>query len=82
MRSIGGAMPDDKVLSCECGYEVTATDEADLVEEIRRHALDAHGIAFSVEDALLVVFRSELESSEVSTERGVHESRTPKGGLS
>ena len=75
-------MPDDKVLSCECGYEVTATDEAKLVEEIRRHARDAHGIAFSVEDALLVVFRLELESSQVSTERGVRGSRTPKGGSS
>lgn len=75
-------MPDDKVLSCECGYEVTATDEAELIEEIRRHARDAHGIAFSVEDALLVVFRSELELSQVSTERGVRGSRTPKGGMS
>jgi predicted small metal-binding protein len=75
-------MPDDKVLSCECGYEVTATDEAELVEEIRRHARDAHGIAFSVEDALLVVLRSELEPSRVSTERSVRGSRAPKGGSS
>ncbi len=75
-------MPHDKVLSCDCGYQVTATDEAELVEEIRRHARDAHGIAFSVEDALLVVFRSELQPSEGSTERGVRESRTPRGGLS
>jgi predicted small metal-binding protein len=72
-------MSDDKVLSCECGYEVTATDEAELVEGIRRHARDAHGIAFSVEDALLVVLRSELEASRVSTERGL---RAPKGGSS
>ena len=75
-------MPDDKVLSCECGYEVTATDEAELVEEIRWHARDAHGIAFSVEDALLVVLRSELEPSRVSTESGVRGSRVPKGGSS
>jgi predicted small metal-binding protein len=75
-------MPDYKVLSCECGYEVTATDEAELVEEIRRHARDAHGIAFSVEDALLVVLRSELEPSWMSTERGVRRSRAPKGGSS
>jgi predicted small metal-binding protein len=74
-------MPEDKVLSCECGYEVTATDEAELVEEIRRHARDAHGIAFSVEDALLVVLRSELEPSRVSTE-SVRGSRAPKGGSS
>jgi predicted small metal-binding protein len=75
-------MPDDKVLSCECGYEVTATDEAELVEEIRRHARDAHGIAFSVEDALLVVLRSELEPSRLSNDRGVRDSRAPKGGSS
>jgi predicted small metal-binding protein len=75
-------MPDDKGLSCECGYEVTATDEAELVEEIRRHARDAHGIAFSVEDALLVVLRSELEPSRISTEGGARGSRAPKGGKS
>ena len=75
-------MPDDKVLRCECGYEVTATDEAELVEEIRRHARVAHGIAFSVEDALLVVLRSELEPSRVSMDSGVRGSRAPKGGLS
>jgi predicted small metal-binding protein len=72
-------MPDDKALRCECGYEVTATDEEELVAVIRRHARDAHGIAFSVEDALLVVRRSELES-RVSTERSVRGSRAPKGG--
>ena len=62
-------MPDDTDLSCDCGYEVTATDEAKLIAEIRRHARDAHGIAFSIEDALLVVLRSELESFSTSTHR-------------
>jgi predicted small metal-binding protein len=38
-----------KALRCECGYEVRASDEDDFVEEIRRHASEAHGIAFSVE---------------------------------
>lgn len=75
-------MPDDKVLSCECGYEVTATDEGDLVEGIRRHARDAHGIAFSVEDALLVILRSELEPSRMSMDNSVRGSRAPKGGSS
>jgi predicted small metal-binding protein len=73
-------MPDDKVLSCECGHEVSATDEAELVEEIRSHARTAHEIDFSVEDALLVVLRSELEPSRASTDRGVRGARTPKGG--
>jgi predicted small metal-binding protein len=38
-----------KALRCECGYEVRASDEDALVEGIRRHASEAHGIAFSVE---------------------------------
>jgi predicted small metal-binding protein len=73
-------MPDDKVLSCECGYEVTATDEAALIDEIRRHARRAHGIVFSVEEALLVVLRSELEQSRVSMDSSARGSRAPKGG--
>ena len=68
-------MPDHKPASCECGYEVTAADEAGRVEEIRSHAQDAHGIAFSVEDALLVLLRSELglsrDSSEAASARRV-----------
>ena len=38
-----------KALRCDCGYEVRASDEDGFVEEIRRHASEAHGIAFSVE---------------------------------
>ena len=38
-----------KALRCDCGYEVRASDEDALVEEIRRHASEAHGIAFSAE---------------------------------
>lgn len=63
-------MPDDNVLRCECGYQVSGNDEADLVEAIRRHARNAHGIAFSVEDALLVAFRSQLDLSRESLTRG------------
>lgn len=38
-----------KVIRCDCGYEVRASDEDDFVEEIQRHASEVHGIAFSVE---------------------------------
>jgi predicted small metal-binding protein len=38
-----------KAIRCDCGYEVRATDEDGLVEAIRRHASEAHSIAFSVE---------------------------------
>ena len=75
-------MPDDKVLSCECGYEVTSTDETAVIAEIRRHARDAHGIAFSVEDALLVVLRSQLDLSRASSETGTGDPRVSEGGSS
>ena len=38
-----------KAIRCECGYEVRASHEDAIVEEIRRHASEAHGIAFTVE---------------------------------
>jgi predicted small metal-binding protein len=66
-------MPDDKTPACECGYAVTATDEAGRVEEIRSHAQAAHGIAFSIEDALLVLLRSELDLSRDSSQSGINQ---------
>ena len=56
-------MADHKVLRCDCGHDVTGDSEAVLVEEIRRHALDAHGVVFSFDEAKLVVLRSQLDLS-------------------
>jgi hypothetical protein len=42
-------MSAGKAIRCECGYEVRASDEDALVEGIRRHASEAHDIAFSIE---------------------------------
>jgi predicted small metal-binding protein len=75
-------MPDDKALRCDCGYEVTGGDEAALLEDIRQHARDAHGIAFSVEDALLVVLRSQLDLSRAPAKRSARDRRAPNGGSS
>jgi predicted small metal-binding protein len=50
----------DKVLRCDCGYEVRTETDDEFVAAIRRHALDAHGIEFTREDALHVAFRAEL----------------------
>jgi hypothetical protein len=52
-----------KAPRCDCGYQLKARSEEEQVAEIRRHALEAHGFAFSAEEALLVLLRSELESS-------------------
>lgn len=50
-----------KVLRCDCGYEVFADSDEELVADVRRHALDAHGMEFTAEDALLVAFRVQLD---------------------
>jgi len=59
-----------KVLRCDCGYEVSAETDEELVVGVRRHALDAHGMEFTAEDALLVAFRVQLDefSSSASYE--------------
>jgi hypothetical protein len=50
----------DKTLQCECGFEAQADDEGGLVEAVRRHAWEAHQMALSREEALLLAFRAEL----------------------
>jgi predicted small metal-binding protein len=50
-----------KVLHCECGFEARAEDEGKLVEQVQRHALQAHGMTLSREDVLLLAFRAQLD---------------------
>jgi hypothetical protein len=40
---------------------VRGAHEHTLVAEVRRHAQDAHGMALSYEDALVLAFRAELD---------------------
>jgi predicted small metal-binding protein len=47
------------VLHCDCGFEASAADEGDLVAEVQRHAWEAHGMALSRDDALLLASRAE-----------------------
>lgn len=56
----------DKVLHCDCGFEARAPNEDGLVAEVRRHAREAHGMALSHEEAVLLAFRAEL-NGEVAT---------------
>jgi hypothetical protein len=57
-------MANYKAPRCDCGYQLQARAEGDQVAEVRRHAWEAHGIAFSAEEALVVLLRSELELAE------------------
>ena len=53
----------DKVLHCECGFEARAADEEGLIAEVERHAREAHGMALSRDEALLLAFRAELDEN-------------------
>ncbi len=51
------------MLQCDCGFKARAADEERLVAEVQRHARDAHGMALSHEEALLLAFRAELRAN-------------------
>ena len=51
----------DKVLHCDCGFEARAAHEDGLVAEVQRHAREAHSMALSHDEALLLAFRAELD---------------------
>jgi Protein of unknown function (DUF1059) len=50
-----------KALHCNCGFDAQAADEDGLVAEVRRHALEAHRMVLSYNDALLLAFRATLD---------------------
>jgi len=52
----------ETVVRCDCGFETRSADEETLVAEVRRHARDAHGMALSREEALLLAFRAALDA--------------------
>jgi len=56
----------EKVLHCDCGFEARAEHEDGLVAEVQRHAWEAHGMALSPDQALLLASRSELEATSLS----------------
>lgn len=49
----------ERLLRCDCGFEVRADDQAELVAKVQRHALDAHALPFSREDVLRLALRAE-----------------------
>jgi Protein of unknown function (DUF1059) len=53
----------EKVVRCDCGFEARAGHEHRLVAEVQRHALEAHGMALSSKQALLLAFRAELNET-------------------
>ena len=58
----------DKVIRCHCGFEARAEHEDGLVAEVRRHASEAHGMALSHDEALLLAFRAELDRGHANAQ--------------
>jgi Protein of unknown function (DUF1059) len=70
-----------KVLHCDCGFEARAKDEGDLVSQVQRHALRAHGMTLSKEHVLLLAFRAQLDESTWAHTFGAgHADETSSGG--
>jgi predicted small metal-binding protein len=40
----------ERLLRCDCGFEVRAEDDAELVAGVQRHAFDAHGMRLTRDD--------------------------------
>lgn len=55
------------MLHCHCGFEARGAHEYALVAEVRRHAREAHGMALSHDEALLLAFRAELDEEAQPT---------------
>ncbi len=52
----------ERVLRCECGFEVRAAHEEALVGGVRRHAWDEHGMALTSDEARLLAVRTGPEA--------------------
>jgi hypothetical protein len=68
----------DKVLQCNCGFQARAPHEEGLVAEVRRHASEAHGMTLTHEEALLLVFRAELDEQAMYAMSRETEARNDK----
>ena len=58
-----------KVLHCDCGFEARGEDEDELVNEVQRHALEAHGMALTRAQVLALAVRAEPDESTTGREQ-------------
>jgi hypothetical protein len=66
----------DRVLQCDCGFEARAADEIELVAVVQRHAWEAHHMALSRDEALLLAFRAELNALSTTQKTPTGEEET------
>jgi hypothetical protein len=56
-----------EIVRCDCGFEARADDAAGLVEAIRLHAWEAHGMPLSYDEALMLAARTGHEGTAQGT---------------
>ena len=59
----------EKVLHCDCGFEARGEDEDELVREVQRHALEAHGMPLTRAQVLALAARAEPDESTTGKEQ-------------
>lgn len=60
----------EKVLRCDCGFEVRARDEAELVALVQRHAGKVHGMELTREQVLVLALRAQLDEGAAGLRPG------------
>ena len=60
----------EKVLRCDCGFEVRADDDASFVSRVQEHAREAHGMDLTAEHVLRLAARSasQVHASDLKTQ--------------
>jgi hypothetical protein len=53
----------ERVLRCDCGFIARADDEDGLLTQVQRHAVEAHGMVLSRDDALMLAFHAQLNEN-------------------
>lgn len=56
----------ERTITCDCGFEARADDEAGLVAAVKRHASKAHGMKLSDDEAHALAIRAELDASSAA----------------
>jgi hypothetical protein len=65
----------ERVLQCHCGFETRAADEDELVAVVQRHAREAHQMALSREEVLLVAVRAQPNAPSTTPDTDSEEER-------
>jgi hypothetical protein len=51
------------LVRCDCGAQIRADHERELVTRVQRHAAKQHGMALALDEALLLAFQAELSQT-------------------